>query len=110
MSLLRNINPHEDSEQYRNWRLQVKQRLYNHNIVRSRLRNITYFQDALSQLAKAERIDKLQQTFKSVEDDYLRILKIGSNGFNDNGVETEEDEDLEEEDADDRPTKRTRFQ
>jgi hypothetical protein len=45
-----------------------------------------------------------------VEDDYLRILKIGSNGVNDNGVETEEDEDLEEEDADDRPTKRTRFQ
>lgn len=111
MSLLRNINPHEDSEQYRNWKLQVKQRLYNHNIVCSHVRkkSLTY-KDALSQLAKPERIDKLQQTFKSVEDDYLRLLKIRSNGFNDNGVETDEDEELEEENANDRPTKRARFQ
>jgi len=36
MSLLRDINPHEESEEYKNWRLQVKQRLYNHNIVSSR--------------------------------------------------------------------------
>lgn len=35
MSLLRDINPHEESDEYRNWRLQVKQRLYNHNIVRA---------------------------------------------------------------------------
>jgi hypothetical protein len=33
MSLLREINPHEESEEYKNWRIQVKQRLYNHNIV-----------------------------------------------------------------------------
>jgi hypothetical protein len=65
----------------------------------------------LSQLAKPERIDKLQQTFKSVEDDYLRLLKIGSNGFNGEGVETDEDaEDEELEDnANDRPVKRARF-
>ena len=36
MSLLRDINPHEESEEYKNWRLQVKRRLYNHNIVRER--------------------------------------------------------------------------
>jgi len=36
MSLLRDINPHEETEEYRNWRLQVKQRLYNHNIVQTR--------------------------------------------------------------------------
>lgn len=51
-----------------------------------------------------------------MEDDYLRLLKIRSNGFNDNGVETDEDEEEvaeeeeEEESADDRPTKRARFQ
>jgi hypothetical protein len=33
MSLLRGINPHEDSKEYQNWRLQVKQRLYTHNMV-----------------------------------------------------------------------------
>ena len=33
MSLLRDLNPHEENEDYRDWRLQVKQRLYNHNIV-----------------------------------------------------------------------------
>jgi hypothetical protein len=65
----------------------------------------------LSQLAKPERIDKLQQTFKSVEDDYLRLLKIGSNGFNGEGVETDEDAEVEEleDDANDRPAKRARL-
>jgi hypothetical protein len=33
MSLLRHINPHEENEEYSEWRLLVKQRLYNHNIV-----------------------------------------------------------------------------
>lgn len=33
MSLLRHINPREENEEYSNWRLLVKQRLYNHNIV-----------------------------------------------------------------------------
>lgn len=33
MALLREINPHKESKEYKNWRLQVKQRLYNHNIV-----------------------------------------------------------------------------
>ena len=65
----------------------------------------------MSQLPKPERIDKLQQTFKSVEDDYLRLLKIGSNGFNGDGVETDEDAEDEElaDDANDRPVKRARF-
>jgi hypothetical protein len=35
MSLLRDIDPHEESEEYKNWRLQVKRRLYIHNIVRA---------------------------------------------------------------------------
>lgn len=33
MSLLRDIDPHEENEEYKQWRLQVKQRLYIHNIV-----------------------------------------------------------------------------
>jgi len=76
----------------------------------------------LAQLAKAERIDKLQQTFKGVEDDYLRIMNLGSNGYNGNvtdedGMETDEDlddeetdEDYEGEEIDNRPTKRVRIQ
>jgi hypothetical protein len=46
-----------------------------------------------------------------VEDDYLRLLKIGSNGFNGDGVETDEDAEDEEMEVDtnDRPVKRARF-
>jgi hypothetical protein len=36
MSLLRDIDPHEESQEYKNWKLQVKRRLYNHNIVPAR--------------------------------------------------------------------------
>jgi hypothetical protein len=64
----------------------------------------------LAQLAKAERIDKLQQTFKGVEDDYLRLLRVGSNGLNgdhmdDDDSEDEDDEDITEEE-DGPPAKR----
>jgi hypothetical protein len=67
----------------------------------------------LAQLPKAERIDKLQQTFKGVEDDYLRLLRVGSNGFNGDPVETDGDEDDEDEEEDDeevdeRPIKRVK--
>lgn len=54
----------------------------------------------MAQLSKQERIDKLQQTFKSVEDDYLRILRGESNGYNSNGLEMIEEEEDEEDDLD----------
>jgi hypothetical protein len=74
----------------------------------------------LAQLPKQERIDKLQQTFKGVEDDYLRLLRIGTNGANGDGWETDQDdededrddeveENGEEEEISDRPKKRVRF-
>lgn len=80
----------------------------------------------MAQLPKAERIDKLQQTFKGVEDDYLRLLNMGSNGYNGDAMDTdgddegddetgedgdEEDEEAEEEiEAEERPAKRVRIQ
>jgi hypothetical protein len=113
MSLLRDINPHVESDEYLNWRLLVKQRLYNHNIVGYFL--IMLIKDTLAQLSKAERIDKLQQTFKGVEDDYLRLLKLRSNGFNGDGfngdtMEMDDDDDEEANEIDERPTKRVRIQ
>jgi hypothetical protein len=60
-------------------------------------------------LSKKDRIDKLQQTFKGVEDDYLRLLRIGTNGFNRDAVETDESEDDMAE-VDERPAKRVRSQ
>jgi hypothetical protein len=60
----------------------------------------------LAQLPKGERIDKLQQTFKGVEDDYLRLLKMGSNGFNGDTMDIDEEE---EEEAEARPAKRVRI-
>lgn len=57
-----------------------------------------------------ERIDKLQQTFKGVEDDYLRILRINMNGFNGDTMDTDESEEDESDDVEQRPPKRVRIQ
>ena len=62
----------------------------------------------MAQLSKPERLDKLQQTFKAVEDDYLRLLRVESNGLNGDGMETDGDE--EDEEVGDRPMKRVRIQ
>lgn len=69
----------------------------------------------MAQLPKSERIDKLQQTFKGVEDDYLRLLRVGSNGVNGDNMETDDDDDDEGDDEVDsekegleRPAKRVR--
>ncbi|KAI8361060.1 histone acetyltransferase type B catalytic subunit [Mortierella sp. GBAus27b] len=63
LELLRILDKRNRS-QYKAFRLQVKQRLYKHN------------SEVLATLDKPERIEKLQETFASVEDDYLRILAI----------------------------------
>jgi len=57
-----------------------------------------------------ERIDKLQQTFKGVEDDYLRILRINTNGFNGDRMDTDESEEEESDDVEERSPKRVRIQ
>ena len=64
----------------------------------------------MAQLDRAERIDKLQQTFKGVEDDYLRILRINTNGFNGDRMDMDESEEEESDDVEDRPPKRVRIQ
>lgn len=73
----------------------------------------------MAQLPKAERIDKLQQTFKGVEDDYLRLLKMGSNGYNGNTMDIDEEEEEDREGVEEeeeemeteaRPAKRVRIQ
>ena len=64
----------------------------------------------MAQLDRAERIDKLQQTFKGVEDDYLRILRIKTNGFNGDGMDTDESDEEESDDVEERPPKRVRIQ
>ena len=60
----------------------------------------------------AERLDKLQQTFKVVEDDYLRLLGLSRNGYNALDLEVDESEDEADDDGDDdddRPTKKVRI-
>ncbi|KAF8976442.1 histone acetyltransferase 1 [Entomortierella lignicola] len=63
LALLRNLDKRNKS-QYKAFRLQVKERLYKHNA------------EALATLDKSERIEKLHETFQSVEEDYLRILAL----------------------------------
>ncbi|GAB5588337.1 histone acetyltransferase 1 [Umbelopsis nana] len=49
---------------YKNYRLQVKARLYKFNF------------DALRDMEQNERLEKLQETYKGVEEDYHRIIEL----------------------------------
>ncbi|ESZ94902.1 hypothetical protein SBOR_4694 [Sclerotinia borealis F-4128] len=53
----------EDEHIYHLWQLLVKQRLYRHN------------KDALAQLDRGDRIDKLNETLMGVEADYGRLIE-----------------------------------
>ncbi|EFX02827.1 histone acetyltransferase type b catalytic [Grosmannia clavigera kw1407] len=54
----------EQQHEYKLWRLFVKQRLYRHN------------KEILGQLERDQRIDKLEETLRSVELEYARILSL----------------------------------
>ncbi|KAK9462479.1 acyl-CoA N-acyltransferase [Lipomyces oligophaga] len=59
--LLRGLSK-SNKKSYKRYRLLVKQRLYKHN------------KDALKDLDRFERIQKLDETYRSVEQDYYRLL------------------------------------
>ncbi|CAG8686595.1 8273_t:CDS:1 [Ambispora leptoticha] len=61
--LLRKLNKTNENS-YKNYRLHVKKRLFRHN------------EDTLNQLSKEERLQKLEETYRGVEDDYQRILLL----------------------------------
>lgn len=63
MLVLLHLDP-VDVRAERAFRLQVKERLYRFNF------------EVLAQLEKEERLEKLEETFQSVRDDYLRILAM----------------------------------
>ncbi|KAF8232288.1 histone acetyltransferase type B catalytic subunit, partial [Tricholoma matsutake] len=63
MLLLLRLDP-SDARGMRTYRLQVKERLYRFNF------------EALVQMEKQERLDKLEETFQSVQEDYQRILAM----------------------------------
>ncbi|KAJ8589991.1 histone acetyltransferase type B catalytic subunit [Rhizopogon salebrosus TDB-379] len=63
MLILRHLDP-ADNRAARAYRLQVKERLYRFNF------------EILAQLEKEERLEKLEETFQSLRDDYLRILAM----------------------------------
>ncbi|KAK7207028.1 acyl-CoA N-acyltransferase [Myxozyma melibiosi] len=63
MALLRRLKK-SNARQYKAYRLQVKQRLYKHN------------REALKDLDRFERVDKLDETYRGVEEDYYRILQV----------------------------------
>lgn len=63
MLVLLHLDP-VDVRAERAFRLQVKERLYRFNF------------EVLAQLEKEERLEKLEETFQSVRDDYLRMLAM----------------------------------
>lgn len=100
MELLRKLNK-KDPKQYKQYRLLVKSRIYKQN------------RDLLVQLDRLERIDKLEETYLHVEDDYFRQLgKLKVGGPVDSGNRDEEASDEEMRDPDDdhggRPKKRVK--
>ncbi len=65
----------------RAYRLQVKERLYRFNFVSLFFYQIadseqSCQQETLAQLDKDERLEKLEETFQSVREDYSRILAL----------------------------------
>ncbi|KAB8301573.1 hypothetical protein EYC80_003417 [Monilinia laxa] len=66
----------EDEHIYHLWQLLVKQRLYRHN------------KDALAQLDRGERIDKLNETLMGVEVDYGRLIEtVNERSEKEKGIE-----------------------
>jgi len=101
MALFHKLNK-KDQKAYKQYRLLVKARIYKQN------------RDVMAQLDRLERIDKLEETYLHVEDDYLRQLaKWETGGPVDNGGSGgDKDGDEEMKDADDghggRPKKRVK--
>ncbi|KAI9649506.1 histone acetyltransferase 1 [Ciborinia camelliae] len=111
----------EDEHIYHLWQLLVKQRLYRHN------------KDALAQLDRGDRIDKLNETLMGVEADYGRLIEaveersekekpmavgktkgksassVNGNGKRAVSQEDDEDEEDEEEENDEPLAKRLKF-
>lgn len=99
-------------KQWKIYRLVVKGRVYKQN------------RDVLAQLDRLERIDKLEETYFHVEDDYKRLLDIARHGRIEedessvNGkkagrskrnTDMEEDEEMEEMEMGVRPKKKVRI-
>ena len=63
MALLQELDPRNKAA-VKAFRLQVKERLYRHNL------------EALSQLEEHERKEKLHETFLSVQEDYRRLIQM----------------------------------
>ena len=69
-----------DPQATKQYRLQVKQRLYRFNFVSFLCYDIqlclclTVFQESLSQMDQTERQQRLDETFQNVRKDYERIL------------------------------------
>lgn len=84
MYLLSNIDK-INAEEYKAYRLQVKQRLYSFNFVRKKEKKnhvdfvpyfVFFYQDVLREMDAEERKEKLQETYLGVEEDYHRLLEI----------------------------------
>jgi len=80
MLQLHNLDP-LDAKAFKAFRVQVKERLYRFNYVsRPFYSRITISQiseqEMLVQLEKQERLDKLEETFQIVVEDYRRILAM----------------------------------
>lgn len=81
MLQLLNLDP-LDVRAFKAFRIQVKERLYRFNYVGCPSAQPFYFmtsasaQEILVQLEKQERIDKLEETFQNVTEDYRRILAM----------------------------------
>jgi histone acetyltransferase 1 len=82
MLILLRLDP-RDEQALKAYRLQVKERIYRFNFVSPHLSHSPYTtnfkpkkKEMLIQLDKKERLEKLEETFQAVCDDYARILGL----------------------------------
>ena len=81
MLQLLNLDP-LDARAFKAFRIQVKERLFRFNYVSCPPTHVSHFrarisaQEILVQLEKQERLEKLEETFQNVVEDYRRILAM----------------------------------
>jgi histone acetyltransferase 1 len=97
MQLLKTLSPNDSKKRHKMFRLLVKGRIYKQHV------------DVMAQLDRLERIDKLDETFHHVKDDYNRLVGMMSTSEVESASEVEARAKRQASAADDeRPSKRAR--
>jgi len=94
MQLFKTLSPNDSKKRHKMFRLLVKGRIYKQHV------------DVMAQLDRLERIDKLDETFHHVKDDYHRL--VGKMSTSEVEARAKRQTDITDDNGDERPSKRAR--